>query len=119
MRTRIGPAFSPSCAAAAADSAPSAVGKAAKIASPSGVDLDARLVGDGRAQDAPMLSQRARIAGVAELVQQPRRAFDIGEEEGDSAGRKITPPHRVRGYRLAKAIPQSHRRGGVDTGGSA
>ena len=43
-----------------------------------------------------MLRQRAGIVGVAELVEQPRRALDIGEEEGDGAGRKITPPHARR-----------------------
>jgi hypothetical protein len=35
-----------------------------------------------------MLGQQIGVA-VTELVQQPRRALDVGEEKGDSAGRKI------------------------------
>ena len=66
-----------------------------------------------------MFRQRARVAGVAEFAEQPRRAFDIGEEEGDGAGRKITPPIVSEDNPCPKPIPQSHRRGAVDTGANA
>jgi len=45
---------------------------------------------EGSAQEAPMLSEHLRIA-IAELLEQPRRALDVGEEERDRATRKL--PH--------------------------
>jgi hypothetical protein len=38
-----------------------------------------------------MLCQRRCIGLCAELVQEPRRPLDVGEEEGDGAGREIRP----------------------------
>src|SRR6476469_1500110 len=62
-----------------------------------GVDLNAAVAGERLAQEAPVLGQCIRV-GVAELVQQLRRALDVGEEEGDSAGRERAhlPKHRLR-----------------------
>ena len=51
-----------------------------------GVDLDAAVAGEGVPQYPPVLGKRLRVA-VAELVQQPRRALDVGEEERDRATR--------------------------------
>jgi hypothetical protein len=57
-----------------------------------------------------MLSERLRVPLGAELMQKLGRAFDIGEEEGDGAGRKIAP-HDVRDHatdpeaRLACGVP--------------
>src|SRR5439155_26227056 len=53
-----------------------------------GVDLDAAVAGEGLPEDAPVLRQRVGV-GVAELVQQACRALDVGEEEGDGAGREL------------------------------
>ena len=63
------------------------------------VDLDAAVSGEGVAQDPTVLSENAGV-GVAELVKEPRRALDVGEEEGDGAGRELT--HRDR--RIARAV---------------
>jgi hypothetical protein len=46
---------------------------------------------EGLAHQAPVLGELSRVSLGAELVEQPRRALDIGEEEGDHATRKL--PH--------------------------
>ena len=38
-----------------------------------------------------MLGERIRVRLGAELVQQPRRALDVGEDKGDGAGRQVGP----------------------------
>ena len=48
------------------------------------VHLDAAVPRERLAQDAPVLGQQVRVP-VAVLVQQPRRAFDVREEERDGA----------------------------------
>src|SRR4029453_13125728 len=49
------------------------------------VDLAAVLLLDGPAQDSMMLSQDGGMR-LAQLLQKPGRAFDVGEEERDCAG---------------------------------
>jgi hypothetical protein len=56
------------------------------------VDLDAAVASEGLAQHAPVLGEGVRVR-LAELRQQPRRALDVREEEGDCAGRQVT--HRA------------------------
>jgi hypothetical protein len=49
-------------------------------------------------QKPPVVTEHVRVP-VAELVEQPCRPLDVGEEEGDSAGRKLghgPPPERRR-----------------------
>jgi hypothetical protein len=53
-----------------------------------GVDLDAAVSLERGAERAPVLAQRLGVS-VAELVEQLRRAFDVGEEEGDRAGGEL------------------------------
>jgi hypothetical protein len=48
--------------------------------------------------------QRLHV-GVAELVQQLRRALDVGEEEGDCAGRELAHLHE--GWRRSTAVPSA------------
>ena len=60
------------------------------------VDLDAAVPRERVAQDASMLGERLRVLRLAELVQQPRRALDVGEEEGDGAGRELAHPSMIR-----------------------
>jgi glucokinase len=48
------------------------------------VHLDAVVRSEGLAQLVAMLGQGGGV-GVAELVQQPRRSLDVGEEEGDGS----------------------------------
>ena len=49
------------------------------------VHLDAALRRAGRAHDPPVLGERLVVRLVPELVQQPGRALDVGEEERDRA----------------------------------
>ena len=57
------------------------------------VDLDALVVGKGGAESPPMLVQRLPVV-VTELVQQPRRALDVREQQRHDAGREIAHhPH--------------------------
>jgi hypothetical protein len=53
------------------------------------VDLDAAEAFEGRPQQAAV-SRKSLGVPLAELLQQPRRAGDVGEEEGDRAGRQLT-----------------------------
>ena len=52
-----------------------------------GVDLDAAVTLEGVAQHAPMLGEQVRVT-VAVLLQKPRRALDVREEERDRAVRQ-------------------------------
>lgn len=53
-----------------------------------GPDLDAAVLLDGGAYQPMMLLERLGVS-VAELLQEPRRPLDIGEEEGDRSGREL------------------------------
>ena len=55
------------------------------------VDFDSPLLCARVADDAPVFGERLRVRLGAELVQQPRRALDVREEEGDGAAREIAP----------------------------
>jgi hypothetical protein len=59
------------------------------------IDLDAVVAGAGRSDQATMLGQCFRIPLGAELVEQPRRALNVGEEEGDRSRREITPHNGI------------------------
>ncbi len=52
------------------------------------VDLDAAVRREGFAHEALVLGERSGVGLGAELVEQPRRALDVGEEEGDDPGRQ-------------------------------
>ena len=53
------------------------------------IDLDAALGGACLTDHSAVLGERLCVALGAELVQQPRRALDVREEEGDGAGREV------------------------------
>ena len=53
------------------------------------IDLDPALPGAGLADDAAVLGERIGVGLGAELVQELRRALDVGEEEGNGAGREV------------------------------
>ena len=63
------------------------------------VDLDAVVARERRAQHLPVLGQRVRIR-LPELVQKPRRALDVREEEGDRAARELTHERIMRRRRV-------------------
>ena len=50
------------------------------------VDLDAAVGGERLAKHPPVFGESVCV-GVAELLQELRRALDVGEQEGDRAGR--------------------------------
>jgi hypothetical protein len=52
------------------------------------IDLDAAMPAEAFAQRLPMLAERIGV-GIAELVQKPSRALDVGEEKGDCAGGQL------------------------------
>ena len=56
------------------------------------VHLDPATCDERFAQDAPMLREHVRVS-LAQLVQQPGRALDVGEQKRDGAGRKLG--HRI------------------------
>ncbi len=87
MRTRIGPGASAASASPAASSAPTAIGKATKNASP----CVSTSTAERFAQDAAMFGKCMRIVLDAELVQQLRRALHVGEEEGHGSRGEIAP----------------------------
>ena len=74
---------------AAAASAPGAVGKATKNASPCVSTSTPSCRAKASRRTAPVLASASAYALGAELVQQPRRALDVGEEEGDGAARQL------------------------------
>ncbi|SRR6266540_5641478 len=53
------------------------------------VDLHAVVAGTGLSYEAAMLSQCLPITLGTEILKQPRRTFDVSEEEGDRSERKI------------------------------
>ena len=53
------------------------------------VHLDAAVVGACFAYQCTVIGERVRVCLRAELVQQRRRAFDVGEDKRDGAGRKL------------------------------
>ena len=73
----------------AAARAPGAVGKAKKKASPCVSTSTPPFPVHASRIDCPVIGERSCVLLRAELVQQRRRALDVGEEEGDGAGRKL------------------------------
>ena len=53
------------------------------------VDLDAAAPRERLPQQPPVLGERLVVRLRAQLVQQARRTLDVGEEQGDAAGRKL------------------------------
>ena len=53
------------------------------------VDLHAAVPRERLAQQPPVLGERLLVRLRAQLVQQARRTLDVGEEQGDGAGRKL------------------------------
>ena len=66
------------------------------------VDLDALVLGKRRAESPPMLVQRLPVV-VAELMQQPRRALHIREQQRHDTGRE-TAHHRTRSCADARSL---------------
>jgi hypothetical protein len=95
MRTWIGPSARASVASRAADRAPGSGREGHEEGVALGVDLHPAVPGKCLPQDGTVGGQRIGIALGSQGVKQPGRAFDIGEEEGDRAGRKVGGAHAV------------------------
>ncbi len=52
------------------------------------VDLVSAVSGEGGAEQSLMVRKHAAVP-LAELLDEPRRPFDVGEEEGDGAGGRL------------------------------
>jgi hypothetical protein len=70
------------------------------------VDLDALVLSERRAESPPMLVQCLPIV-IAQLVQQPRRALHIREQQRHYTGRE-TARHRPRSCALARSLSSEH-----------
>jgi hypothetical protein len=55
------------------------------------VDLHPALSSAGLADDPAVLGERLGVTLLPELVEEPRRALDVGEAEGDGAGGEVGP----------------------------
>ena len=60
-----------------------------------GVDLDTAVVRERRTEDAAVLGERVGICLRTQLVKEPGRALDVGEEEGNGSGRQISLHERM------------------------
>jgi hypothetical protein len=72
------------------------------------VNLDAAVGTERIAQETVVLGQGLGVALGTELVQEPGRALDVSEEEGDRAGGKITP-HRRHDAHVDGHVPSDER----------
>ena len=95
MRTRTrassghGCRSSASCASTAARRAEDAAGKTAKNESPSVLDDQAVVRLDRRPHDVVMLLEQRRVR-VTQVLDEPRAALDVGEQERDGSRRQVT-----------------------------
>ena len=100
----------PRWASAAAATASDARANATKNASPCVSTSTPSWLGKRRAESPPMLVQRLPVP-VAELVQQPRRALDVREQQRHDTGREIAH-HRTRSCADAPFAVQGTRDNG-------
>ena len=60
------------------------------------VHLDSFVCPAGRSHDPSMHRERLFVRLVPDLLEQPGRALDVGEEESDGAGREVVPHRQFR-----------------------
>ena len=88
MRTRIGPSPSAACPSRGRRKRVRRAGERDEERVALRVHLDAAVPGERVPQHTPVLAQQLDVA-LSVLVQQPRRAFDVREQERDGAGWKL------------------------------
>jgi hypothetical protein len=71
-----------------------------------GADLNASALGDGFAHDRRMLVPDGRVS-IAELLEQPGGALDVGEQERDRPGRQLR--HLRRAERRSRPVSRIDR----------
>src|ERR671923_316406 len=95
------PSGNPSATSAASCSASRGPGRGARVEKGDEervalrVDFASPLAGARAPQDPPVLGERLHVAR-AQVLEKPRRAFDVREEERDGAGGKLTHPAIMR-----------------------
>jgi hypothetical protein len=74
------------------------------------VDLVASVAGDGRADQPPVVGQHLRVP-LPQRLDQPGRALDVTEQEGDRAARKVShgAGHWHEGMSRRRSIPPDGR----------
>ena len=110
IRTWIGPVGSASVIAFAAATRSRRRGKGEEERVALRVHLDSTLPSAGLADHAAVLGEGDCVRVGPELVQQLRRALNVGEEEGDGAGGKVAPHMR---HHAPKRDTRHARRGVV------
>ena len=88
MRTRIGPFSSASPRFRGGRNGFGGARKRDEEGVPLRVDLDARVLREGIPQNPPVLGEEVGVCRPV-LLEEPRRALDVGEEEGDGATREL------------------------------
>jgi hypothetical protein len=73
------------------------------------VDLDATVANERVSQSPPVLGECLRVRLGPEIVQQLRRALDVGEHEGNGSDRKIVPHCRHHHARARSRASMSDR----------
>ena len=74
------------------------------------VDLDTSCRRAGRAHDPSVLGECIVVGLVSDLIQELGRALDVGEEEGDRAGREVAP-HSIIMNQRGGELTLRHTRG--------
>ena len=72
------------------------------------LDLDPAVEHEGLTQDLSVDRQRVDVAHAPEVLEQSRRSFDVGEQQGDGAGRKISHG-RARVLACSEALGRARR----------
>ena len=84
--------------------APRGVGEGVQEGVPLGIHLDTAMVREGASQATSMLSECLDVPVLTDLLDHPRRAFDVGEQQGDdSVGRSSRMGVLVEGAGMAQA----------------
>ncbi len=87
MRTRIGPSASARLASSRRRDSVGSARERHEERVALGIDLDARVCGEGIPQQPPVLGKKVGVCRSV-LLKESRRALDVREEEGDGAGRE-------------------------------
>jgi hypothetical protein len=74
-------------------------------------DLDAAMSSERGADEAAVGLQRVRVGVTSEVLEQPRRAFDVREQQCHDAARKNRhdAPHAARSSALGRSRPECRR----------
>jgi hypothetical protein len=92
MRTRIGPGPNPSSAFGGRLKSAGCGREGDEEGIALRIDLETAVLVEGLAKGAAVKRERLRVALRAELIEQPRRSLDVGNEERHRSGKKLCHP---------------------------